>query len=154
MPGETKEDRKLEEHVRKIEGSKAPQILRQYEKNAKEKTGGECHLCVRTEDRLFPDIIEVCGKCLLRTAKRYETKKEKIYVISRKHYIQLPKICMWCSKGAITYHTISVKLCEKCLKKIGKKNQHQFEAYKEAYGKSPQQMAKVMKEKLNPGYAG
>ena len=91
--------------------------LRPMAKTQKEfyaKYGGSCNVCAVWSERLFPDIIKVCPKCLNRFLNR---GKGKLTIIKREivHIV----LCYWCNNNTNLFYHLNPRLCEKCLRKVG-----------------------------------
>ena len=116
VSGKSRDDREFEKTIRHMHrDGTANARLRKME--FKRKPQSECHICVVMEDETYPNMVWACRHCVRRIATRYG----KIYIQKVMHS-QFRPPCEICGIKAVSHYQINIRMCEKCLKRIGKKH--------------------------------
>jgi ribosomal protein L37AE/L43A len=115
LRGRTRQDRDIEDTMRRLHGPAARTMLKRMED--KRKPRQECQWCVTSEDKLFPISVEICTSCVRKITARYGN----ILITGRTRNYLAKKPCELCMLPKVSHFPVNMMVCQKCLSKLGHK---------------------------------
>lgn len=120
VTGKSRDDKEFEKTIRHMyRDGTANARLRKMEQKRMQQT--ECHICTKTDDITYTNMVWACQRCVRRITDRYG----EIFILQVMHSPFKPP-CEICGMEAISHYHINIRFCERCLKKVGKRYKGDF----------------------------